>query len=207
LSDRYHHGRLREALLESSVEILSEGGPRALSLREAARRAGVSSGAPYRHFRDKDQLLAAIALRAFEAFDADLAAAGAEARGHDASPLEVLRQLGVAYVRFSAEHPAEFRLMFGEFAPKREPDSELGKAVQSAAGHLSRAVDELLRAAGGSPSAKQDTTVLAWSLVHGLAALHLDGHLGASDPESVTAAAQRLTTTLMHAIASSLKLS
>ena len=190
------------------MEILSEGGARALSLREAARRAGVSSGAPYRHFRDKDELLAAIALRAFEAFDSALAAAGATARSNDASPLEVLRQLGVAYVRFSAERPAEFRLMFGEFAPTREPDSPLDRAVQSAAQHLSRAVDELPRPAGvhpeGAASVKQDTTVLAWSLVHGLAALHLDGHLGASDPESVTAAAQRLTATLLGAVQASL---
>ena len=115
MGNRYHHGQLRAALLAASRSILAESGARGLSLREAARRAGVSTAAPYRHFKDKTSLLAALAHAAFVRLDAELTAVAE--RFADAPPLERVQQLGVAYVGFAARHPAEFRLMFGELAP------------------------------------------------------------------------------------------
>jgi AcrR family transcriptional regulator len=104
----YHHGDLRVALLASAAELLDEGGPEAVSLRECARRAGVSHAAPYRHFATKEALLLALAEEGFDG----LAAAGDEAMRRVRDPRERLDAYGVAYVHFALEHPARFRLMF-----------------------------------------------------------------------------------------------
>lgn len=103
----YHHGDLRAALLDAADALLDQGGDGAVSLREAARMAGVSATAAYRHFADKEALLAALALRGFEAFGAAMAAAVAVG---DVSP-HVAR--GRAYLRFALARPGRFRLMFG----------------------------------------------------------------------------------------------
>src|SRR5436190_24145857 len=100
----YHHGNLRPALLAGAAKILEKEGVTALSLREAARRAGVSHNAPYRHFADRDALLAALAAEGFQML-------GEAMRAHDG------REMGEAYVRFALAHPERFRLMFGGVLP------------------------------------------------------------------------------------------
>src|SRR5919199_1636107 len=102
----YHHGALKTALLDAADALLDEGGAGAVSLREAARRAGVSATAPYRHFADKEALLAALATRGFEQFGAAL-----DEAARDAS--DPLAAMGLAYVRFALARPGRFRLMFG----------------------------------------------------------------------------------------------
>src|SRR5690242_4627498 len=106
----YHHGDLRRTLLEASLELIAESGLDALSLREVARRAGVSPGAPYHHFESREQLLTALAVDGFallgEAMRSARDAAGAE------DVIERFGAIGEAYVRFALAHPAHFRLMF-----------------------------------------------------------------------------------------------
>ena len=153
----YHHGDLRTALLQAAGDLLEEQGLGALSLREAARRAGVSHNAPYRHFPDRNALLAALASEGFSRLGDDL-------RGRAG------RDMGDAYVRFALAHPNRFRLMFGgliEMAAHpalREAANATYEALVSAFRAQRDVADPALAAAA------------AWSLVHGLAQLMLDGH-------------------------------
>lgn len=162
----YHHGDLRAALLEAASEILSEQGVGELSLREVARRAGVSHNAPYRHFPDRESLLAELATDGFR----QLGEAMGEKRG---------REMGEAYVRFALDHANLFRLMFGGQLPAaRHPG--LGAAA-------SATYDALVQAFRGQPGVADAgmAAAAAWSLVHGLAQLLLDGHFPAKGKDFV----------------------
>lgn len=153
----YHHRDLRPALLRTAARLLEKEGAAGLSLRELARRAGVSHNAPYRHFPDREALLAALAAEGF----GRLGEALAQASG---------RAMGEAYVRFALEHPQLFRLMFGgHLALARH------RALAEAAGRPYQALVEAFR---GQPSiaVPEMAAAAAWSLVHGLAHLLLDGH-------------------------------
>jgi len=166
----YHHGRLAEALIAAGVALLEERGAGALSLRAAARRAGVSHAAPYRHFRDRDALLAAVAAEGFRRLDAALARAAAA--DEDEAPA-----LAEAYVAFALDHPGLYRLMFGPCVAGREDDPVLAAAAAAAYGRLAAAGARRL---AGRPEAPPPGlfALAAWSLVHGLASLLLDGRLG-----------------------------
>jgi len=153
----YHHGDLRSALLGSASEILEEQGLGALSLREVARRAGVSHNAPYRHFPDRDSLLAELAAEGFR----QLGEAMAATQG---------REMGEAYVRFALEHPSRFRLMFGGQLKLRQ-HAVLAEAAKKTYDSLVGA----FRAQAGVADPEK-AAAAAWSLVHGLAQLLLDGH-------------------------------
>src|SRR5262245_57949686 len=120
----YHHGNLKAELLAAASALLDEGGAGAVSLRAAARRAGVSATAPYRHFADKEVLLAAVAAEGFRAFGAALTAA--------ASNPTPLAAMGLAYVRFALAHRGLFRLMFGPGIPDRDRHPELAAAADRA---------------------------------------------------------------------------
>ena len=153
----YHHGDLPGALLAAAGEILEKQGLEALSLREAARRAGVSHNAPYRHFPDRENLLAELAAQGFR----DLRQALSGKHG---------REMGEAYVGFALSHPNRFRLMFGG-----RLQLERHASLETA----SRATYEGLVAAFGAQPEIADAgkaAAAAWSLVHGLALLLLDGH-------------------------------
>src|SRR5262245_4881527 len=116
----YHHGDLRRALLDAALELVSSKGVQALTLREVARRAGVTHAAPYHHFPSKEALFAAVATEGFR----DLAAAMRAALSGRRGPFASLRAIGVAYVRFATEHPAHFRIMFrpGLIGARLAPD-------------------------------------------------------------------------------------
>src|SRR3979411_2764760 len=105
----YHHGDLRRGLIEAALQLVEEGGAEALSVREAARRAGVSPGAPFRHFPSRNALMTAVAEEAQRRFRAEIAAAMAEAPGGD--PLARFRSLGVAYLRWAMRNPAHFEVI------------------------------------------------------------------------------------------------
>jgi AcrR family transcriptional regulator len=163
----YHRGDLRAALVTAALDLLGEAGAEAVSLRAVARRAGVSAMAPYRHYADKEALLAAVATLGFERFrDALRAADWAAPAGQG------LVAQAVAYVGFAVENPALFRLMFG---PKRfGAHPELWAAGEAAYGVLAGRV-----AAETPVEAEREARALGcWSLVHGLAMLLLDGRLG-----------------------------
>ncbi len=199
MTERYHHGDLREALLQAATEMLVETGPKGLSLREAARRAGVSTGAPYRHFKDKDALLVALAARGFDALHEALQEVQAACAESDA--LERVQRLGVAYVEFAADQPALFRLMFGELAPKTEGQPELLAASKAAGAHLPAAILAVQQERALGDLDVEDATLMAWAVVHGVAALHLDGHLNrltkGTKRESATEVAERVTGALV----------
>ncbi len=177
----YHHGDLRRTLLEASVELILERGLDDLSLREVARRAGVSPAAPYHHFATRQELPAALALEGFTL----LAEAMTQARlaAADASVGERFRGMGQAYIEFAVSHPAHFRLMF---RPSLVPASALPTegAPREAFQLLVDAVLEVLEDENVSAHADaRGLTLLAWSYVHGAAELLLDGPLAQGLPE------------------------
>ena len=156
----YHHGDLRAAMLAAAGRIIEKEGLAGLSVREAARRAGVSHNAPYRHFPEREALLAALAGEGFALLQKSL-----ENRAG--------RELGEAYVRFALEHPQRFRLMFGGALPS-EKYPELQKQARATFARLQSAF-------AGLGSEADFAAAAAWSLVHGLAHLILDGHLEKSE--------------------------
>jgi AcrR family transcriptional regulator len=172
----YHHGDLYRALLDQATVLITELGPTGWSLRELARQVGVSHAAPSHHFGDKTGLLTALAAEGFER----LAGANREVRERGGSFLEQ----GVAYVRFAVDHPAHFEVMFRPDLHHRQ-DPRLIAARQSARDQLYPPARE----AAHLPSSDWSAGLAAWSLVHGLATLWLNGALPpevTADPESLT---------------------
>src|SRR5208282_1021779 len=159
----YHHGNLRPALIAAARALLDEGGASAVGLREAARRVGVSPTATYRHFRDKEDLVAAVAAEGFREFAAALAAAG-RAR-------EPLSAMGAAYVDFALAHPGMFRLMFSPLMARRELYPDLKAASEEAFAALRRGVQSHAPAGEGQGEGVDAAAIAAWSLVHGLSHL------------------------------------
>ena len=167
----YHHGALRAALIRSAREILESEGYEALTLRAAARRAGVSQAAPYNHFADKAALLASIAALGFNEFAAAMrqemsAAADSQAR---------LNAAGIAYVAFATSNPGLFKLMFGSNAHQASGDPDLDAARTSAYDVLRGAVHSV-QASDPRHTAQEDLESLrSWALVHGLATMINEG--------------------------------
>ncbi|CAN5561967.1 TetR/AcrR family transcriptional regulator [soil metagenome] len=170
----YHHGDLHAALIAAAVTLLTRMGPAELSLRGVAREAGVSAMAPYRHFADKDALLAAVAGDGFRQFETRLRQATAAAPDARAG----LIAQGVAYVRFAHDQPALFRLMFGPMITKAVALEHLDRDSAPALDALRGAVATAYPAA--EPARRDDLVLTCWSLVHGLASLIVDGRLHAS---------------------------
>ena len=190
----YHHGDLRRALLSSALEILAEGGVAGLSLRAAARRAKVSAMAPYRHFPDKEALLAAVAEHGFRQLTARFTAAAAATP----DPRAALAALGVAYVLFARDEPSLFKLMFGSSVEKKSAHPGLDEAGWACFNTLRQAVATV--GFFDDEPALNDVSLACWSLVHGLSALIVDGRLvdrGAGPPEAI---AKRLTSLLVGAL-------
>lgn len=174
-TERYHHGDLKQALVAAAEEILAEGGIEALTLREAARRAGVSPAAPAHHFGSLAGLLTEVAILGFEALGAELTAGNA--RGGD-DPAARLREQGVGYVRFALAHPGRFLLMF-----RRDRLLHDDPQLKAAASGAFRALETAVREISGDRQAPLDREtlsllLLAWSSVHGFAHLALEGQLG-----------------------------
>ena len=171
--EHYHHGDLKEALIEATEAILLEKGIAGLTLRAVARRVGVSPSAPAHHFGDAAGLLSEVAARGFEEFRRTLQEA--DARG-GADPAARLRELGTAYVAFALKHPARVRLMFQR--DMCNPDNErLKAAADGAFAVLEDGVRAFCSIPPGEPLEPDAQGVLlaAWSMVHGFAVLALDG--------------------------------
>lgn len=165
----YHHGNLRQALLDAVGDVIRERGVGALSLREVARRAGVSHSAPAHHFRDRLGMLTAFAIRGFEEFRDRMLDAIARA-----DPVEAFDAIGTVYVEFAIEEPEWFDVMFrSELHDKDDP--ALREAAFAAFGVLTRAVEVLC---ADDPDLDPEIfAVEAWAKVHGLATLWRDGAL------------------------------
>ncbi len=167
----YHHGNLQEALLESAISLIAEAGPAGFTLREVARRAGVSHNAPYRHFRDKDELLGRVAAQGYK----ELAKAMTEAAARHA-PLDGLKRAGLAYVSFALRRPEHFTVMFD--APlAKDSHPEAAEASERAFSVLVQLVGECQQK-GEIPAGDQlEFALLAWTMVHGIAKLAITQRL------------------------------
>ncbi|MGW4891390.1 TetR/AcrR family transcriptional regulator [Kitasatospora sp. NPDC004240] len=175
----YHHGNLRRAVIDAALDAIGESGPTGWSLRELARRAGVSHAAPAHHFGDKAGLLTAVAAEGFELFAASLERAAPDGL-----------ESGVAYVRFAIDHRAHFEVMFRpELYRADDP------AVASARDRAGRVLTATAGGFAPDPARSRATTIAAWSLVHGFASLWLSGALAESadaDPEELAREVLRL---------------
>lgn len=187
--DGYHHGALREALIAAAEAVLAERGVEGFSLREVARRSGVSPAAPAHHFGDAAGLLAAVATQAFDGLTAALQAGNA--RGGD-DPLERLVEQGLGYVGFALAHPGRFGLMFRCGVHRGEA---LEHSAQAAFLTLEQGIRELCGLTGPAPltPAQMQALLSVWSLVHGFAHLALAGQFDAQLPPGGRSALLRET--------------
>jgi AcrR family transcriptional regulator len=163
----YHHGNLKEALLRAALELIAKKGPAGFTFAEAARWAGVSPAAPYRHFRDRDELLANLALRGFERFATVLEQAWDNGRPQ---PFTALDRLGKAYLEFARTEPSYYSAMFEAGIPL--DSTELHEAGQRAFAVL-RGASEIL-CAQVPPQSRPPALMVAlhiWSISHGIASL------------------------------------
>jgi len=172
-SGGYHHGNLRAALIDAAREILVAEGVSALSLRAVARRAGVSQTAPYRHFADKATLLAELAAEGFRGLTARMEAEAAR----QSDPKTRWQALGRGYVLFAVENPTFLRLMFGPEIPQKSAYPELLAAAEAAFAALAGATDAVAAKRDASADGRI-AALAAWSIVHGLANLLIDGQIG-----------------------------
>ncbi|MCZ7659522.1 MAG: TetR/AcrR family transcriptional regulator [Xanthobacteraceae bacterium] len=164
----YHHGNLKEALMRAALELIAEKGPAGLTFAEAARFAGVSPAAPYRHFRDRDELIASVALRGFELFAAALAKAWDDGKPE---PFRAFERLGKAYLEFARSEPAYYSAMF-EAGLAQQAHPELRAAGETAFAVLREAAERL--AATLPPGRRPPALMMSlhiWALSHGIASL------------------------------------
>lgn len=159
----YHHGHLRQALLEAALIILDKEGEAGLGLRDLARAVGVSPAAPYRHFDSRAALLEALAVTGFQRFSARMEAVAAS------EPDNPMAAMGKTYVVFALQNANLFRLMF---SPQLKKDARPGLAMAADA-----AFDTLRHVIGGDVGAGRVKALAAWAKVHGLAVLLLDGQI------------------------------
>lgn len=179
----YHHGDLRRALIDAARRILEAEGPSALSLRAVAREAGVSPAAPYHHFKDKAELLDAVAAEGWEMLDAAMARAKEQAE-----PRDKLTALGIAYVCFARENPALYRVMYDAARDKEALPEQMHASEDSA---FCKVRDTMIEQGADPESAVELelATTAAWCAAHGLAEMagfkqfeHLKEALGGEVP-------------------------
>jgi AcrR family transcriptional regulator len=162
----YHHGHLREALLQAAIQLIAEVGPAGFTLREVARRAGVSHNAPYRHFAEREELLAAVAAQGFRELDEAML----KALRHQRSSIARLKHAGLAYVEFALRRPEHFTVMF-DAAVSEHKTLDSAQAAEQAFATLMTLVKSC-QDEGRFPSGDVHRfALLAWSMVHGVAKL------------------------------------
>jgi AcrR family transcriptional regulator len=171
----YHHGNLREALIQAARELIAEKGPAGFTFADAARWAGVSAAAPYRHFRDRDALLADVAREGFQRFEAMLSTGWA---GGKPDPITAFHNIGKAYLAFARAEPAYYAAMFEAGLPP-DINAELRAASDRAFAVLRTAAETL---ASQLPVAQRPPALMmslhAWSMAHGTASLFARGDAG-----------------------------
>ena len=198
----YHHGNLRQALLEQAVELARVGGPDAVVLRDVQRAAGVSNSAAYRHYADRQALLTAVQIYAMTLLGESMAEslAAVSNRGpRDRRALARFRATGQAYVDFAIAEPGLFRTAF---APGGIHHTDTAVSPEQ---HpfmiLSKCIDDLAATGVLTPSRRDGLDEAAWAAVHGLSVLFLDGPLAAADPRR----RQLITDRLLDVIATGIR--
>jgi AcrR family transcriptional regulator len=171
----YHHGNLREALIRAALELIAEKGPAGFTFADAARWAGVSSAAPYRHFRDRDALMADVARRGFELFADELSRAW---NGGAPDPFQAFENVGHAYLAFARGQPAFYSAMF-EAGVVPESDAALRQAADRAFAVLREAAEMLI---ARLPKERRPPALMValhvWAMAHGIASLFGRGDAG-----------------------------
>jgi AcrR family transcriptional regulator len=173
----YHHGNLKEALVEAARRLIAERGPSGFTLTEAAKLAGVSAAAPYRHFKDRDALIAEVAQRGFAAFGSRLAAAWS---GAEADPVQAFSQMGETYLAFAREEPGFYGAMFARSRPQGASGSAGGTAFAALESAIARVAARM-----GADGSTVDARILAyqvWAFSHGIATLTAGGLLPGREP-------------------------
>lgn len=202
VTDSYHHGNLRQALLDHAVELARTGGPDAVVLRDVQRLAGVSNSAAYRHYSDRDALLSAVTDYAISRL-ADAMAARLNAVPESGPKAERavarLRATGQGYIDFALAEPGLFRTAFAHTRSTGVPKSEVREHHPFQI--LMRSIDDLVAAGVLSPDRRDGLDEAAWGAVHGLSTLFLDGPLSELD----AGRKQLITDRLLDAIAVGLR--
>ncbi len=171
----YHHGNLPRALKDAALALVAESGLGTVTLRELARRVGVSHAAPCRHFPDRNYLLAEISAEGFAAIMAAMQQAEAQA---PADPLAQFHACGQAYVLFAAANPAHYRVMMGNLTFDSRENRTLTEAQQATMLHLLGLIADCQRAGAMCAGDTKQLVIVAWGIVHGLSQLLIDGRLG-----------------------------
>ncbi len=171
---RYHHGNLQAVLEDAALSLLETQPAARISLREVARRAGVSHNAPYHHFGDRAALLHALGVRAMR----ELVAAQEAAVECCEDPVDRVRALGAAYVGYAADHPQAFALVFDpEYCAPGDPDADMAPLITRNEELLAREVAALVQQPGFRGRDPQALAAALWATVHGMAELVMLGHL------------------------------
>jgi AcrR family transcriptional regulator len=199
----YHHGDLRRALVKAAISLLTKTQRWDFSLREVARCAGVSHNAPYSHFASKRDLLAAVAAKGHEI----LRARALTALRGKTKPADALKAISIAYLRFGTGNPAQYRLMFGPTLQGEDAGlpSEVIHAFAST-GTVWREVlkrgseDGRFKIPQNDPAALEMAAIGAWSLVHGLTMLYIDGLATLETAQTIDSLAEKVIAMFMHGI-------
>jgi AcrR family transcriptional regulator len=195
----YHHGDLRQALIDAARALLAEAGPSGLSLRAVARSAGVSQTAPYRHFVSREDMLAAVAEDGFRRLRERMVAGAANERSKRA-----LQRIAIEYVRFALEYPAEYRVMFGREGAeleRTEASSALNEASHAVMQLLQGGIEEMQKAGAIRRGSSSVMALTAWGLVHGIVMLVLDGQGARTRTVSPEELVEQATSLLMVGMA------
>jgi AcrR family transcriptional regulator len=189
----YHHGDLRAALLDEAAAMIAERGTESVTMRALGERLGVSRAAPYRHFEDKTALLVAVAASGFRRLSERLQKIGA---GAPRSSVERVRRMGEEYVRFALENPAHYRLMYGREAMGRQNLPELRDAGSDLFEQLVDVIRAYQESGGIRRQDPRAQAYVAWSAVHGLASLLIEGQIMST--VDVDALIRQTTQTVLH---------
>ncbi len=172
--DAYHHGNLREAIVEAATAIVNAHGPLALTVRTVADKVGVTHAAVYHHFDDRTEMIVAVAEAGFVAIGAEMADAAAAATG----PLDRYRRMGLAYVMFALRHPRRYGVMFGAETAAAHASPSLAAASRAVFDQMSGAIADCQAAGFLAPGPPELHTLFCWSAVHGFASLVSERQLG-----------------------------
>jgi AcrR family transcriptional regulator len=170
----YHHGDLRRVLIDAALKLAADGGPEAISVREAARRAGVSPGAPFRHFESREALMTAVASEAQRRFRAEIDTAMAEAPAND--PLGRFRSFGLAYLRWAMRNPAHFEIISSGRYFDHDSAADLSRDNAELIALAERMLADAFAAGALRTNELKPVLIAGRALVYGFARMNIDGH-------------------------------
>ncbi len=195
--DSYHHGDLRHGIIEEAKIWIETKDISSLSLRGIARRLGVSHNAPYRHFTDKESLLATIAQIGFEKLEQSLQQVLAN---NTSTPEERIKTLGVKYIEYAVSNPAYYRVMSSAYISNYQKYPSLEKAAEESFTILKEAIAQGQKARVIRSGDTKELASVCWSLVHGVSMLYLDRQIQASTVDSVEKLAKLATAMMIEGL-------